>query len=279
MNLSDKSLGFQTSFLTHFPLPRTNVGNEFRRTVNGIECVYMDPLGIPHTTNDRRWIEIATTLAKQTGEGWIEFGSVETTLKRYGMDPHGGKKGNILPARKALYKFANLHISTMKVAKIGGMLAHQSINLTVAKKAQILWARGRTDLVVPELFDGQNFMELSPEFIEFVDNAVPHVQEHYMKIQSPLTLDVYHWLVTKLYQLKSDELIKWSWLYSQFGQGGMLNDSQMKSMRRLIKASLLDVVTNYYTRARVKATDEGIVLMKSPPLIEPDNKKAGFSLI
>jgi hypothetical protein len=247
--------------------------------VNGIECVYMDPLGIPYTTNDRRWSEIATTLAKQTGEAWVEFGSVENTLKRYGMDPHGGKTGNILPARKALYKFAALHISTMKVANIGGMIAHQCINLTVARKAQILWARGRTDLVVPELFDGQNFMELSPEYMEFVANAVPHVQAHYMAIQSPLTLDIYHWLVTKLYTLKSDELIKWAWLYSQFGQGGRLNDSQMKSMRRLIKASVLEIITKYYPKARVKATDEGLVLMKSPPLIEPDSKKAGFSLI
>lgn len=276
MSLTDKSLGFQTSFLTHFPLPRTKVGNEFRRTVNGIECVYMDPLGIPYTTNDRRWIEIATTLAKQTKDSWIAFGSVSQALERYGMDRNGQY---ILPARKALYKFANLHISTMKVANIGGMLAHQSINLTVARKAQILWARGRTDVVVPELFDGQNFMELSPEFMEFVDNAVPHVQAHYMAIQSPLTLDVYHWLVTKLYTLTNDELIKWAWLYSQFGQGGRLNESQMKSMRRLIKASVLEIITKYYTKARVKATDEGIVLMKSPPLIEPDSKKAGFSLL
>lgn len=276
MSLLDKSLGFQTSFLTHFPLPRTNVGNEFRRTVNGIECVYMDALGIPYTTNDRRWIEIATTLAKQTKDSWIEFGSVSRTLAKYGMERTGMY---MLPARKALYKFANLHISTMKVANIGGLEAHQSINLTVAKKAQILWARGRTDLVVPELFDGQNFMELSPEFMEFVDNAVPHVQAHYMAIQSPLTLDIYHWLVTKLYTLKSEELIKWSWLYSQFGQGGMLNDSQMKSMRRLIKASLYDVIKNYYPKARAKATDEGIVLMKSSPLIEPNSKKAGYSLL
>jgi hypothetical protein len=167
----------------------------------------------------------------------------------------------------------------MKVANIGGMKAHQCVNLTVAKKAQILWARGRTDLVVPELFDGQNFMELSPEFLEFVDNAAPHVQEHYMQIQSPLTLDIYHWLVTKLYTLKTEECIKWCWLYSQFGQGGDLNDTQMKNLRRLIKTSVLEIITKYYMKARVRATDKGLVLMKSPPLIEPDSKRAGFSLL
>jgi len=276
MSISNKSLGFQPSFLTHFPLPRTRVGNEFRRTVNGIKCIYMDPLGIPYTTNERRWIEITTTLAKQIGSTWVEFGAVSHAMERYGMDR---SSRYILPARRALYKFANLHISTMKVANIGGMEAHQAINLTIAKKAQILWARGRTDLVVPELFDGQNFMELSDEFMGFVATAAPHVQEHYMQIQSPLTLDLYHWLVTKLYTLNNEELIKWSWLYSQFGQGGRLNDSQMKSMRRLIKASLFDILNNYYTKARVGVTDEGIILKKSPLLIEPDSKKAGFSLL
>lgn len=276
MSISNKSLGFQPSFLTYFPLPRTRVGNEFRRTVNGIECVYFDPMGIPYTTNDRRWIEITTTLAKKTGNAWVEFGAVSHALERYGMDR---SSRYILPARKALYKFANLHISTMKIANIGGLEAHQSINLAIAKKVQILWARGRSDLVVPDLFDEQNFMELSDEFMSFVDNAAPHIQEHYMQIQSPLTLDLYHWLVTKLYMLKNEELIKWSWLYSQFGQGGYLNESQMKSMRRLIKASLFDIVKNYYQKARIKITDEGVILMKSSPLIEPDNKKAGFSLL
>jgi len=33
------------------------------------------------------------------------------------------------------------------------------------------------------------------------------------------------------------------------------------------------------SQARVGVTDEGIILKKSPLLIEPDSKKAGFSLL
>lgn len=277
MSLADKSLGFQTSFLTHFPLPRTNVGTTFTREVNGIRCTYFDALGIPYTAVDRRWIEIVTTLARrQSPVARVEFGAVSQTLKRYGM---ARESNYILPARKALEKLARLHISTTRVAKGGGLVAHQGLDFSLSRKHQILWAHGRTDLVEPELFDQENYMELSPDFMAFVQNAAPHNQDHYMTIRSPLTLDVYHWLVTKLYDLSDEMLLEWPKLYSQFGQGGRLNDSQMKNMRRLLKASLLDIVKNYYPRARVKAIDEGIVLMKSPPLIEPDNKKAGYSLI
>lgn len=274
------ALGFQTSIFNFFPLPRTNVGNEFRRTVNFVECVYWDPLGIPHTAIERRWIEIVTTLAKKANDGWVEFGSVSHAMERYGMNRSGGVRGYILPARKALYKFANLHVSTMRVGKVAGIEAHQALNFAVAENVQVLWARGRTDLVVPELFDGQNFMELSNGFMKLVKDAAPHNQEHYMQIQSPLELDLYQWLVTKLYTLKEDELIKWASLYAQFGQtGGMLNESQMKDLRRKVKTCLYHIVTEYYPKAKVKATDEGFVLMKSPPLIEPNDKRAGFNLI
>lgn len=280
MNLPETSLGFQTSFLNHFPLPRTNVGQTFTRTVNGIQCTYFDMLGVPYTAIDRRWIEIVTTLAKrQAPEPRIEFGSISETLARYGMSRTGGKRGNILPARKALERLARLHVSTTQVAKVKGMASHRGLDFSVSQKHQVLWARGRTDLVEPELFDQENYMELSPAFMTFINNAAPHVQEHYMSIRSPLTLDLYHWIVTKLYGLRDDELIRWPWLYAQFGQdGGKLNENQMKHLRQDIKRGLLEIRSKYYPKARAESTDEGILLRRSPPLIEPDNKKAGYSL-
>lgn len=278
MSLSDKSLGFQTSFLTYFPLPRTNVGTSFSREVNGTRCDYFDALGIPYTAVDRRWIEIVTTLARrQAPKARIDFGAVSQTLRRYGMD---SQSNYILPARKALEKLARLHISTTRVGKGTGLEAHQGLDFSLSRKHQILWARGRTNLVEPELFDQENYMELSQDFMGFVQNAAPHNQEHYMNIRSPLTLDMYHWLVTKLYNLREEEILKWPKLYAQFGQNGnKLNEVQMKNLRRGLKTSLLEILTKYYPRARVRTTNEGIVLMKSPPLIEPDNKKAGYSLL
>lgn len=279
MNLPEKAIGYQTSLFSFFPLPRTNVGKTFERSINGVSCFYADALGIPHTTLDRRWIEIVTTKAKQSGDAHVEFESVCRELARYGMERDGRY---ILPARKALYRFGNLQIHTEAVEKVkGGMEMHRALNFAIADKVEVFWGSGRADLAPPELFDGHNYMNLSKTFMDFVDRAAPHVQDHYMQIQSPLTLDVYDWLVKKLYSLdQASELIRWPWLYAQFGQtGGILNPNQMKNLRRLIKTSLLDIVQNYYTAARAEVTDEGIILKKSPPLIAPDNKKAGFAVL
>jgi len=41
------------------------------------------------------------------------------------------------------------------------------------------------------------------------------------------------------------------------------------------------VLTRFLTTAgpaQIKATDEGIILKPSPPLVEPDDKRAGFTL-
>jgi hypothetical protein len=278
MNLPEKDLGFQTSFLNYFPLPRTNVGPTFTRTVNGIQFTYFDMLGVPYSAVDRRWIEIVTTLAKlQAPDPRIEFGSVSQALARYGM---ARENNYILPARKALEKIARLHISSTQVGKVKGITAHRGLDFSFSLKHQIIWGRGRTDLVEPELFDHENFMELSPTFMKFVETAAPHVQAHYMSIRSPLTMDLYHWIITKLYGLREDELIRWPWLYAQFGQdGGILNESQMKDIRRLIKKGLLEIRMKYYPKARIEATDEGILLKRSPPLIASDSKRAGFSLL
>ena len=131
-------------------------------------------------------------------------------------------------------------------------------------------------MVEPELFDGENFMELSADFVDFVGNAAPHVQEHFMMIRSPLTLDVYQWLTAKLYAIDQEMLFPWAWAYAQFGQGGKLNPSQMKDLRRKLKAALLDIRQNYYPAARIEATEEGLILRRSPPLVEPDDKRAGY---
>jgi len=54
---------------------------------------------------------------------------------------------------------------------------------------------------------------------------------------------------------------RWAWPLSGFTQA------------QVGKGQLLS------SQARVGVTDEGIILKKSPLLIEPDSKKAGFSLL
>lgn len=283
--ITSREVGYSISPFTFFPFPREDVGKMFTREVNGIECTYICAAGVPHTTLDRRWFEIGTTLARYnigkdgTINPRIELGSVTDTLRRYGMYSTGGKAGGyVLSARKALEKFSRLHVSSIAKSEVKGLAGHRGLDFSVSLKHQILWARGRTDMVEPDLFDHENFIDLSPSFMGFVQNAVPHIQKDFMAIRSPLTLDLYQWLAGKLYSLKDEFVMTWPRMYAQFGQGGKLNDSQMKNMRRLIKDSLTEIKTNYYRAANITITEKGIVMKPSEPLVEPGSRKAGYTL-
>jgi len=39
-----------------------------------------------------------------------------------------------------------------------------------------------------------------------------------------------------------------------------------------------NLVSNDFEAAQIEATDEGIILKPSPPLVEPDDKRAGYTL-
>jgi hypothetical protein len=246
--------------------------------VNGVECIYFSRVGVPYTTLDRRWLEIVSTILKrQYPETRVELGAINETLKRYGMSAAGSY---ITPARKALEKIANLHISVSGdfVDDARGVQGVQGINLSVSRRHQVLWGAGRADLVVPELFDGENFIEFSRDFADLVDTAAPHIQKHYLSIQSGLTLDLYKWLVGKLAALDEDTfLMRWPWIYAQFGPGTILSEQQRKTFRGEVKKSVAEILREYYPRARLRFVNEGLLVRKSPPLIERAGEQAGYS--
>jgi hypothetical protein len=278
-SIAKDELGYQIEVLTRFPLPRKNVGNEYKKEVNRLTCRYYSPLGIPYTSVHKRALEVVTTKAVcENDNGVILFAGVSKFLTGYGMASNGGKTGYIKTIKDAMEKIYTLtmyiteEISTERFSGVKGK------TLSIASDYQILWANGRTDLAKPELFDNLNYMQLTPDFMNLAKNAAPHIQADYMKIRSALTQDVYPWMISKLFCLKDkDQLIKWSWLYSQFNDT-KLNDWQMKNFRRTFKESVDEVGEKYYRDANYEFTNEGLILKKSPLLIEPDSKKAGFTV-
>lgn len=291
VKVPSEDLGFQAPVLTFFPLPRSKPGAFFERVVNGLTCVYFSvpdnpktgfvSPGVPYTALDRRWLEIVSTLLKrQYPETRVELGAINETLKKYGMSSTGGKRGYIGPAKKAIEKIANLHISVSgKIVDKGrGLEGVQGLNLSVGFTHKVMWGTGRTDLVVPELFDGENFIQFSKDFADLVDTAAPHIQAHYMAIRSTLTLDLYKWLVSKLANMNEDSfLMRWPWIYAQFGPGTILNEEQRKTFRGEVKRAMAEIIRDYYPRAWAKFVDEGLLLKKSPPLISKAGDQVGYS--
>lgn len=275
-SIAEVEAGFQSPLFSFYPLPQTNVGQVFSRTVNNVECTYLCKKGVPYSVLDRRWLEILTTMiVKENIKERLELGGVTETLRRFGM-----AKTNIyiLPARKAIQKIASLHVSSTVNLEGKGYKAIQGLDFTVAKKHQIFWGTGKANIVKPELFDKENWIDFSNEFIQICNLSAPHNQKDFLEMRSPLEQDLYNWLIGKLPQVKGKELIPWIWFYIQFGNGSILSVDEMKDLRKRVKKCLLNIKLKYYMSAQIEYDDKGIILRKSPPLIEPDSKAAGFSV-
>lgn len=285
MNLPENQIGYQISPFTLFPLPRKDVGTVFSRTVNNITVTYSNHLGVLHTALARRWLEILTTKAvKQKANSanprMVELHSVTQTLKDFGMANNGNYIGSAVKIIKqiAAQSIIVTHRSDPSGKLVKRLPLEQGQLCFLAHKYQLYWGSGNTKTTLPDLFDDQNFFEWSTEAWKYIENATPHDQRHAMQISSSTEYDLYMWLVESLYSLKEkDKLIPWVWFYIQFGQAeGILKPEQMKFIRKQVKTYLTRIKTKYYLNAKFRFTDEGVVLEKSPALIQPDNKHAGF---
>ena len=85
--------------------------------------------------------------------------------------------------------------------------------------------------------------------------------------KSPMDLDVYAWLVHRLFQLNRPNTVSWSQLSGQFGHGY----SEPRKFRHFFLDSLRRVLA-VYPEARVKPADAGLLLSPSKPHVPRDQR-------
>jgi Plasmid encoded RepA protein len=78
--------------------------------------------------------------------------------------------------------------------------------------------------------------------------------------KSPMDLDVYAWLVHRLFHLGKPSMVSWSQLSEQFGHGYR----EPRTFRRFFLDSLKRVSV-VYPEAKLKVSDAGILLLPSRP--------------
>jgi hypothetical protein len=82
--------------------------------------------------------------------------------------------------------------------------------------------------------------------------------------KSPMDLDVYAWLVHRLYHLARPSTVTWQQLSEQFGHGY----SELRKFRRFFIDSLKRVQA-VYPEAKLKVADVGVILLPSKPHLAP----------
>jgi hypothetical protein len=274
-----KGIGFTSQIFTFYAFPRRNVGRRWERTINGIHYVASSEYDVPYSLADRRVIEIITTKARQTLSPSVDIISVPSMIESYKLgDSRYSEKASVM----GIKRFGGLNIFTERTNDIhykGKVYKkYQAINMKVSSHFQIVYPGELNFDPDPDYPDGTFFVFDDDFYKNFIVKSVPHVQADYLKLTAPIDQDLYIWLTMKMFALKDKtELIQWNYLFAQFSKNHTLRGDDLQHAKNDIKNSLLKIQRDCYTQARFEFTYEGIILRKSPLLIEPGDKGAGYS--
>ena len=215
-------------------------------------------VGVPYGPKARLILLYLQTHART--DGVVPLGpSLSAWLKQLGLGVTGGPKGTITAIREQVLRLARARIS-IHFTDAGGTTS------AVADRTPVdglrLWADGD-----PCLREWHGELHLTPAFVAaLLAHPVPvaHHAISYLK-GSALALDLYLWLVYRLYTLRRSEsgrLILWTHIAGQCGADFRRADQ----LGHHIRASMAEVLA-VYPGARVEVEPAGVRLLTSPSAV------------
>jgi hypothetical protein len=108
---------------------------------------------------------------------------------------------------------------------------------------------------------GSSLILSAPLFQSILERSAPLSTSAIRQLRkSPMDLDVYAWLVHRLFHLGRPSTISWLQLSAQFGHGYR----ELRKFRRFFADSLKRVLV-VYPEAKLRATEQGVTLLPSKP--------------
>ena len=195
------------------------------------------------------------TEAVRTRSRHLELGSLNSFLANLGMNSSGAS------GRRALEQVRRLLVASINIEDLR---THAEGRWTLAGANFHIVASYQLDFGPDEL--NHAGITLSEAFFDaIVQGPVPLRPEALSALAgSPMRLDLYAWLVHRLYALRSPSTASWGQLQAQFGAD--------YAQRRQFKAAFLRClreVQAVYPTAKVFPIDSGLRLMPSAPHIKP----------
>ena len=264
---ADSDLGFIARMMALCSLPRTNPGNRYRYVRrNGPYTLVMTTTGLhklPHGSNPRLMLAWICTEAVRTGSREIVLGrSLSEFMRKLGISSTDGRGQTRL--RNQMKRLFNCSVQLNYTA--AGREA--SATALVAELTDFWWDPKHPDQT--GLWESK--VRLSEAFFnEIVSHPVPLDMNTLTALKrSPLGLDLYLWLVYRIFTLRAPKRITWRLLYSQFGAHPdkatdrvTVRNFQRKAMRELKKIKLAWPDLNYGMERGV------LILYPSVPHIHP----------
>ena len=269
---ADPDLGFMARLLTLCSLPRSNPGDqkEYKR-VNGPYTLYMNATAgnkLPYGNLPRLLLAWVSTEAVRTQSRELVLGrSLSEFMRALGINStSGGLRGEQTRLRNQMRRLFHCTVSLIYDGKHGDA----SRSSIVADRTEFWWNERKPDqssLWESKIRLGEDF------FNEIIQHPVPLDMNSLKALKrSPLGLDLYLWLVYRIFLLHSPLRITWRQLYYQFGADpAKANDKfivrnfRTKCLRELKKIKATWAGLNYSTAKGV------LILHPSKPAIPPSD--------
>ena len=217
--------------------------------------------GLPYGVPARLLTIYAASEAVRTKSPEIFLGtSVHDFLRRLDVPITRGDRGSLRVYANQLLKLIHCTLTIDENIKDAtgrtGLHIRQAL---FAEEARLWWddARG--------VGQGSSLVLSSVLFHSILDRSAPLSTNAIKSLRkSPMDLDVYAWLVHRLFNLSKPSTVTWQQLSEQFGHGY----SELRRFRRFFIDSLKRVQL-VYPEAKLKVADAGVILMPSRPHLSP----------
>jgi hypothetical protein len=217
--------------------------------------------GLPYGVPARLLTIYAASEAVRTKSPEIFLGtSVHDFLRRLDVPITRGDRGSLRVYANQLLKLIHCTLTIDENIKDAtgrtGLHIRQAL---FAEEARLWWddARG--------VGQGSSLVLSSVLFHSILDRSAPLSTNAIKSLRkSPMDLDVYAWLVHRLFNLSKPSTVTWQQLSEQFGHGY----SELRRFRRFFIDSLKRVQL-VYPEAKLKVADAGVILLPSRPHLSP----------
>ena len=270
---ADADLGFMARTMALCSLPRTNPGNQhqYKRKNGPFELVMIAGADnkLPFGNFPRLLMAWVSTEAVRTQSRLLVLGSsLSDFMRTLGIYHNSGGRGGVQTRlRNQMDRLFNAHVSLIYKDERG----KATVNTVIARRSEFWWNPKRPD----ESTLWESKIELSEDFFnEIIRHPVPLDMNTLTALKrSSLGLDLYLWLVYRIFTLKSPQRLTWRQLYRQFGadpakasDNSTVQAFRYKVIRELKKIKLAWKDLNYSTAPGV------LILLPSTPAIAPLNQ-------
>jgi Plasmid encoded RepA protein len=217
--------------------------------------------GLPYGVPARLLTIYCTSEAIRTRSPEIYLGkTVHEFLRRLDVPITRGDRGSLRTYANQLLRLIHCTLTIDEnLRDASGRTGLHIRQALFAEEARLWWDADRA------VGDGSSLILSQVLFHSILERSAPLSTQAIKALRkSPMDLDVYAWLVHRLFHLSKPSTVSWAQLSEQFGH----SYQELRFFRRFFSDSLKRVM-RVYPDANLKVADHGLLLLPSRPHVTP----------